>query len=256
MELILCWSQYAMLPSFNSLWIAVSSIFVSILCSLPTMVYEVIVSLLGSLPFPTLSYLILISPEFIWIFLGFVGFCRIFEWKERVWEQVKIWLSPIIHTTEHSSIDEISRGRFAPEPMPDHARFRCVVSANTLPNPLSSKKLAEHESALWQSAPSLFIRKCSGLTWLPPSVTVDKNPTSQCLLFIVIEQNWWNSWRRLPFLLSSVWITNLKHSLWKLTGHSVVYHSRWRLRLLLFLYCISHNGDWTRVSSRREKQAC
>ena len=104
MELILCWSQYAMLPSFNSLWIAVSSIFVSILCSLPTMVHEVIVSLLGSLPFPTLSYLILISPEFIWIFLGFVGFCRIFEWKERVWEQVKIWLSPIIHTTEHSSI--------------------------------------------------------------------------------------------------------------------------------------------------------
>lgn len=217
------------------------------LCSL----FMVRVSFLGSLPVPILWQFILISPEFIWKFRRM--------WKERVWEQWGKNVTKPHHTRPSTAASWWSNVTWAIRPWPsDHARFRCASFLripylihclwNVSPRVTCKRSLA--------SAPSLFIRKCSGLTWLPPSVTVDKNPTSQCLLFIVIEQNWWNSWRRLPFLLSSVWITNLKHSLWKLTGHSVVYHSRWRLRLLLFLYCISHNGDWTRVSSKREKQAC
>jgi len=167
------------------------------LCSL----FMVRVSFLGSLPVPILWQFILISPEFIWKFRRM--------WKERVWEQWGKNVTKPHHTRPSTAASWWSNVTWAIRPWPsDHARFRCASFLripylihclwNVSPRVTCKRSLA--------SAPSLFIRKCSGLTWLPLRVR------HQCLL--LLNRTDGTDDDVFPLLLSSVRIANVIHSLW------------------------------------------
>ena len=90
---------------------SVCKLYVRLLCSLPSLVICTVVSQVGVLPsYNSKATVSLLCSLLVPIYPNLFEFCRVFEWKERVWEHLGTWFISAIfpHRSRiHTRLDKV-----------------------------------------------------------------------------------------------------------------------------------------------------